>query len=109
VNGPIRGLSAELRRLVARLLGQDAAVLAAVVLAGLVVVAGVSGRFGLAGAAMLAAISIVWLTVNGPMEGPVLVQLSATHGITGADLAGVAGLGLAAIQAVRARRERAST
>ena len=83
--------------------------LAAVVLAGLVVAAGVSGRFGLAGAAMLAATSIVWLTVNGPMEGPVLVQLSATHGITGGDLAGVAGLGLAAIRAVRARRERAST
>jgi len=83
--------------------------LAAVVLAGLVVAAGVSGRFGLAGAAMLAAISIVWLTVNAPMEGPVLVRLPATHGITGADLAGVAGLGLAALQAARARRARAST
>jgi hypothetical protein len=79
------------------------------VLACLVVAAGLSCRFGLAGSATLAAISIVWLTVNGPMEGAVLVQLSATHGITGADLAGVAGLGLAVFQAVRARRERAST
>jgi hypothetical protein len=79
------------------------------VLAGLVVAAGLSGRFGLTGAVTLAAISIAWLTVNGPMEGSVLVQLSATHGITGADLAGVAGLGLAAYQGVQARRERAST
>jgi hypothetical protein len=37
--------------------------------------------------------------VNGPMEGPILVDLSATHGITGGDLAGIAGLGLAGSQA----------
>ena len=78
--------------------------LAALVLTGLVLAAGLSPRFGLAGAVVLAGVSILWLVVNGPMEGPTLVRLSATHGITGADVAGFAGLGLAAWQVVRARR-----
>jgi hypothetical protein len=74
-------------------------VVAAVVLAGLVLAAGLSGRFRVAGAVALAAISVLWLLVNGPMEGPILVDLWATHGITGGDLAGIAGLGLAGSQA----------
>jgi hypothetical protein len=81
-------------------------VVAAVVLAGLVLAAGLSGRSGVVGTVALAALSVLWLLVNGPMEGPVLVDLSATHGITGGDLAGLVGLGLAAFQGPRAYRQR---
>jgi hypothetical protein len=80
-------------------LGEDRGVLAALVLAALVLAAGLSSSFGIGGALALAAISVLWLVVNGPMEGPILVGLSATHGITGGDLAGIAGLGLAGSQA----------
>ena len=80
---------------------------AAVVLAGLVLAAGLSARFGLAGAVVLAAMSVLWLLVNGPMEGPTLVRLTWSHGFTGGDLAGVAGFGLAVFHGVRARRHPA--
>jgi hypothetical protein len=81
-------------------------VVAAVVLAGLVLAAGLSGRSGVVGTVALAALSVLWLLVNGPMEGPVLVDLSATHGITGGDLAGLVGLGLAAFQGAWSYRQR---
>lgn len=81
---------------------------AAIVLAGLVLAAGISGRFGVPGALALAATSLLWFVVNGPMEGSVLLPLSAEHGITGGDLAGVVGLGLAALNGARALRRRAS-
>ena len=84
-----------------------AAVFAALVLAGLVLAAGLSGRHGWGGAATLAGMSLLWILVNGPMEGPVLVVFTPHHGLTGADLAGIAGLGLAAVQGVQARRQRA--
>jgi hypothetical protein len=80
--------------------------IAAFVLAGLVVAAGLSGRFGLSGAATLAALSLLWLVVNGPMEGPILVTFSTARGITGGDLAGVAGLVLAGVQARALKRRR---
>ena len=73
--------------------------LAALVLVGLVLAAGTSRRLGMRGAVTLAAVSLLWLVVNGPMEGPTLVTVAPGHGLTGADLAGVAGLALAAIQA----------
>jgi hypothetical protein len=79
---------------------------AAVVLTGLVLVAGLSGRFGLPGAALLAAVSLLWLLVDGPMEGVVLVTLTENHGITGADLAGIAGLALAGVRGYRSYRTR---
>lgn len=83
--------------------------IAAIVLVGLVLTAGLSGLLRTGGALALAVMSILWLVVNGPMEGPVLVRLSGAHGITGADLAGVAGLGLAAFHGRRARRLRQLT
>ncbi len=87
-------------------LGQDAdvhhhhaeALLAAAVLVGLVLAAGLSGRYGLRGVAALAALSLLWILVNGPMEGPVLLVFTPHHGLTGADLSGVAGLTLAALR-----------
>ena len=79
---------------------------AAVVLVGLVLAAGLSVRYGVPGAVVLAAVSVLWLIVNGPMEGPVLVTLTRNHGLTGGDLAGLTGLGLAVFQGARARRRR---
>jgi hypothetical protein len=79
---------------------------AVVVLAGLVLAAGVSGRSGGAGAAVLAAVSVLWLLVNGPMEGPVLLTVTTDRGLTGADLAGFTGLALAAFQWTALRRSR---
>ena len=80
--------------------------LAALVLVALVLAAGLSARFGMPGALALAAVSILWLVVNNPMEGPVLVVVVRGHGLTGGDLAGLAGLGLAVFRVDRARRER---
>jgi hypothetical protein len=81
-------------------------VIAALVLAGLVLTAGLSGRHGMPGAVTLAAVSVLWFVVNGPMEGPTLVVVAKGHGLTGGDLAGLAGLGLAVFQGARSRRER---
>jgi len=80
-------------------------VLAALVLAALVLAAGLTGRYGEAGAVTLAAISLAWLVVNGPMEGPVLLVVSPGHGLTGGDFAGIAGLSLAVVHGARASRE----
>ncbi len=68
---------------------------ASLVLVALVLVAGTLGRTGRAGAVALAVLSLLWLMVNTPMEGPTLVRLSDTHGVTGADLTAVAGFALA--------------
>ncbi len=70
--------------------------LAALVLAALLLTAGIGGAFRLPGVAVLAALSLLWLVVIGPMEGPVLLSLTRSHGLTGADLTGLVGLGLAA-------------
>lgn len=80
--------------------------IAAVVLAGLVLTAGLSGRFGMGGAVALAAMSLLWLVVNGPMEGPILAIVAPGHGLTGGDLAGIAGLALAAHRFAALRRSR---
>jgi hypothetical protein len=62
----------------------------------LVVLAGVSAETGRAGAVALVAASVAWLLCNGRMEGPVLLRVTWQHGLTGADLAGLAGLALGA-------------
>jgi hypothetical protein len=69
--------------------------LAALVLAALVLAAALGGAFGRRGAIALAVLSVLWLLVNGPMEGPTLIVLSSNHGFTGADLTGLVGIGLA--------------
>ena len=79
---------------------------AAIVLAGLVLAAGLSGMLGARGAAVLAALSLLWLVVNGPMEGTVLLTFSPERGLTGADLAGFAGLAIAAYRFAALRRSR---
>jgi len=71
--------------------------LTGLVLAALVVAAGMAGRTGRPGAVALAVVSVLWLVVNKSMEGPTLVRISSTHGLVAADLAGVAGVVVAAL------------
>lgn len=40
-------------------------------------------------AAVLVVVAVLWVFVNGPVEGATLVVLSAQHGITVADLLSV--------------------
>jgi hypothetical protein len=86
----------------------DPAVLAALVLAGLVLSAGLSGRSRWGGVVVLVALSLLWLLVNGSVEGVVLLTVAPGRGLTGADLAGLAGLALAAARAVALTRRTAS-
>jgi hypothetical protein len=57
-------------------------------------------RLGLAGA--LVALAGTWLAVDGPLEGPVLWDLTPAHGITAADLLAIPALAVAALLVVRA-------
>jgi hypothetical protein len=79
-------------------------VLAGLVLAALVVAAAAAGRWGRPAALPLAVISCLWLLVNSPMEGRVLLEVTDTRGLTAADLAGLAGLLLALLAFVRPPR-----
>ena len=74
------------------------------VLAAVVVLAAVSGRTGLAGALALGVVSALWLRVNGAAEGPVLWAVSAEHGLTVTDMAGLAGLAVSVWRAGRVLR-----
>lgn len=40
-------------------------------------------------------LALAWLLVNAPFEGPTLIGLSATHGLTAADLISVVAVGIA--------------
>jgi hypothetical protein len=71
-------------------------VITGLVLAALVVTAALAPRLGRPAAVLLAVVSVLWFLVNGPVEGVVLISLTEDHGLTSADLAGVAGLGVAA-------------
>jgi hypothetical protein len=81
-------------------------VLAALVLVALVLLAAVSARTGLPGALALAAVSVLWLLANGSAEGPILWTVTANHGLSATDLAGLTGLGVAAWRAAQAWRQR---
>jgi len=70
---------------------QTQATVAAIVLGLLVLSAGTSDRTGRPGAVILLALSVVWLRINTTMEGVVLVRIKEDRGISGADLAGLAG------------------
>lgn len=54
-------------------------------------------------AAWLVVLAVVWVFVNSPVEGPTLLVLSPTHGITAADLLSVAAV-LVAVGLVLPRR-----
>jgi H+/gluconate symporter-like permease len=76
------------------------------VLVAVIVLAAVSSRTGVAGVVALAVVSLLWLRVNGSMEGPVLWKVSRGHGLTLTDLAGIAGLGVATWRGAQALRRR---
>jgi hypothetical protein len=76
----------------------------ALVLVALVLLAGFSAETGLRGAIALAAVAVVWFLVNGRVEGPTLVTVAPGHGLTGADLAGIAAMVVAAWRGVAAVR-----
>ena len=77
---------------------------AGIVLSALVVAAGTLGRTGWVGPPLLAVLSVVWFQVNKSMEGEVLWVVTSSRGLTGADLAGIAGLLLAGWRAVELAR-----
>ncbi len=62
------------------------------------------GRAREVAAVLLVPVSVAWVLFNGPLEGPVLLTLSQTHGVTVSDLLAVVGVLVAA--AVLARRPR---
>jgi hypothetical protein len=82
-------------------------VVAAVVLAGLVLSAAALGLLRFGGVVLLAVLSVLWLRVNGPMEGVIFFRVAPDHGLTGADLAGFAGLAAAAARLVALTRSPA--
>lgn len=83
--------------------------LVGLVLVALVLLAAVSSRSGLTGAVALAVVSLLWLRVNRSAEGPVLWALSSQHGLAATDLAGVAGLWVAARRGWRIWQRRGLT
>jgi hypothetical protein len=86
------------------LLVESAVLAPAIVLVALVFLAGVSGETGLLGAVGLAVVSVAWLVVNKPVEGPLLFIVAPGHGLAVSDLAGLTGLGLAVWRWYRARQ-----
>jgi hypothetical protein len=73
------------------------------VLLGAMACAIVIGRRQRLGTVLLALLSVLWLLVNKDFEGPVLLTVVEDHGLTTADLLGLAGLILAAWQFWRLR------
>jgi hypothetical protein len=74
----------------------------------LLAVAALAATLGSRVAALaLIVLSVAWLLVNGPFEGPTLVVLSWSHGITAADLISVAAVGLAGWRLLRPVRATA--
>jgi hypothetical protein len=47
----------------------------------------------------LVAASVLWLVLDKPMEGSTVLRMTKNHGISGADLSGIAGVALGLHQA----------
>jgi hypothetical protein len=52
----------------------------------------------------LVAAAVIWVLVNGPVEGPTLLVLAPSHGITVADLLSVCALVIAGLLLCSSRR-----
>ena len=50
--------------------------------------------------------AVVWVRINGPVEGRTLLVLSRNHGVTSADMLSVLALAGAAVLAFPARAKR---
>lgn len=57
-------------------------------------------------AALLVVGAVIWVRINGPVEGRTLLVLSRNHGVTVADMLSVVALLMAAVLAWPARRTR---
>lgn len=57
-------------------------------------------------AALLLPVSLGWVVFNGRLEGPVLITLSQSHGVTASDLLAVLGVVVALVVLVLERRPR---
>jgi hypothetical protein len=57
-------------------------------------------------AALLVVAAVVWVRINGPVEGRTLLVLSRNHGVTSADMLSVLALAGAAVLAWPARAKR---
>jgi hypothetical protein len=68
--------------------------LALLVLAVLLVTAVMAIRGSRLAALALIPLALVWLVVNNPFEGPTLMVLSWSHGVTASDLISVVALGI---------------
>lgn len=55
---------------------------------------------------VLVLVSVGWLVVNGPVEGDVLWELDSAHGMTVADLFGLAGVAIALLVQFSPSRRR---
>ncbi|PXW35323.1 UNVERIFIED_CONTAM: hypothetical protein DES50_101268 [Williamsia faeni] len=44
---------------------------------------------------VLIGVSVLWVLLNGPIEGAIIYSFTSTNGLTESDLLGVAGLGIA--------------
>lgn len=77
---------------------------AGLVLVALLLCAAATGRWGRPATPFLAASSLAWLVVNKGVEGPVLWQVSGTHGLVAADLVGLTGLLLALLALLKPRQ-----
>lgn len=81
---------------------------AAVVFAAVVVLLLVGRRGDRRAAAALAVLALAWIVVNKPMEGMTLWRIGDDRGLTQADLLAPVALLVAALRAVRPRREAKS-
>jgi len=55
-------------------------------------------------AALLVVAAVIWVRINKPVEGEVLLELTSRHGVTTADLLSVVMLAMAAVIAWPSRR-----
>lgn len=81
-------------------------VLALLTLVALLALLVTARRTGVGGAVALLAVSVLWILVNQPLEGPVLLRISQSHGFTTADVLAVIGGGVAVLRLWHLRGRR---
>lgn len=63
-------------------------------------------RGRLATAVVLVGVAVIWVRVNSPFEGPVLIVFTRNHGLTVADLPSIAAVVVAVLLVWTGRRPR---
>ncbi len=80
------------------------ALVAGLTLAALVLVAALTDRRRVSGAVVLGGLGVLWLLVDKPMEGAVLLPVTSSNGLTTGDLTGLATIAVAAWRVWTIRR-----